>query len=97
MPAHRWPAPSRREPLDLDWMRDGACLTRVDLPWTGDSHQLRRADRLTMAAVCAGCPVLASCDRFAAQAHVTAGFWAGRARDDTKRTVEQPHTLGGVA
>ncbi len=109
MPAHGWPAAGRRPDVDLDWMRDGACVTRADLPWTADTHQLRAADHFAMAAVCAGCPVLAACDRFAAQAHVSAGFWAGRVRDETGRTAtvrgttspaasEQPDTiLGGVA
>ncbi len=108
MPAHGWPAAGRGVDLDLDWMRDGACVRRADLPWTADGHQLRAAERLAMAAVCSACPVLARCDRFAAQAHVSAGFWAGKARDEAGRAapvdettssavVAHSDTLGGVA
>ena len=57
MPTHGLPA--RWRPLGLEqWMRHGACLARTDLPWTADGHQTRSAERRTMAAVCAGCPVL---------------------------------------
>jgi hypothetical protein len=85
MPAHGWPKRSNPVDLDAGWMVDGACLPRTDLPWTADVHHLRPSDRTVMASVCADCPVLVLCDRFAAGARVTAGFRAGWARDEPRR------------
>ncbi len=82
MPAHGLPA--RRSDADRGtaWMAHRACLPRTDLPWTADGHQTTSIERLEMAAVCAGCPVLTRCSDFAARAQVTGGFWARAARDE---------------
>ena len=47
-------------------------------------------ERLVMAAVCAGCPVLTACDRFATDQDMTGGFWAGTPRD-----LDAPANLAG--
>lgn len=75
---------------DIAWMRDGACLSRVDLPWIADAEQTTAWDRLAMGTLCQGCPVLADCARHANKQKVTAGFWAGRHRD-----VDAPTLLAG--
>ena len=66
---------------DIDWMRDGACLNRGNLPWIADAEQTPAWERLDMGAACQGCPVLTHCAAFVKREKVTAGFWAGRHRD----------------
>ena len=67
--------------LDVSWMDAGACVDRGDLPWTADPEQTTPWERLVMGALCQDCPVLVDCGRFVKAADVTAGFWAGKARD----------------
>ena len=75
---------------DASWMTAAACTNRPDLPWIGDVETTTTSDRLAMAAVCAGCPVLAACDRFATEQDMTGGFWAGTPRD-----LDAPAALTG--
>ena len=90
---------------DIDWMRDGACLNRGDMPWIADCDQTTTWDRLAMAALCQGCPVLPDCAGYASRAKVTAGFWAGRHRDEDAANpfvgpgwaIDPFPGLGGVA
>lgn len=71
---------------DLAWMRNGACLSRGDLPWIADANQTTTWDRLAMGALCQDCPVLSDCAGYVGREKVTAGFWAGSHRDpDTSR------------
>lgn len=63
------------------WVASAACADRADLPWITDAHQVSTVDREAMAAVCAGCPVLASCAAAAERLEVQAGYWAGQNRD----------------
>lgn len=63
----------------MGWMRDGACRQRPELPWTADCSSIPRVRGVAarMRAVCDTCAVRAACERFAVEAEVTAGFWAG--------------------
>jgi Transcription factor WhiB len=101
MPAHGLPARWSDADGGTGWMRHGACLPRTDLPWTADGHRTTSIERLEMAAVCAGCPVLARCSDFAALARMTGGFWAGAARDEASTTtltarLQLPGSTGDV-
>lgn len=73
-------------PVPTDWMRDAACATEPasGLPWTEDRVQVSERERIQMAAVCKGCPARISCGIFARCARVTAGFWAGQDRDNSR-------------
>ena len=93
--------------LDSSWMTAAVCTNRPDLPWIGDAETTTTGRRLAMAAVCAGCPVLTACDRFATEQDMTGGFWAGTPRDlDTPANLTGPgwvinplpglDTLGGL-
>jgi len=62
-------------------MTAAACTHQPDLPWIGDLETTTTSERLAMAAVCAGCPVVAACDRYATDQDMTGGFWAGTPRD----------------
>jgi len=76
---------------DASWMTGAACTTRADLPWINDTDNTTDRERLAMAAVCAGCPTLTACDRFATDQDMTGGFWAGTPRDlDTPATLTGP-------
>ena len=88
------------------WLAAGACLPHTDLPWALNAEDATKAERLQMAAICAGCTVLTECDEYADAARVTAGFWAGTVRNDTtarhssgRKHAADPPTgeLGGVA
>lgn len=68
-------------PPDSSWMSQGACADRGDLAWLADADTLPTRQRLVMAAVCAGCPVLTDCARYATEQEMTGGFWAGISRD----------------
>lgn len=61
--------------VDATWMASAACAREPDLPWTGGATG---PDGDLMCAICAACPVLAECERFAVDAKITAGWWAGR-------------------
>lgn len=63
------------------WVDSASCADRGDLPWITDAHQVSTLDRDAMAAVCAGCPVLASCAGAAERLEVRAAYWAGQHRD----------------
>lgn len=63
------------------WVDAAACADRPHLPWVQDAHLVTGTDRAQMAAVCAGCPVLARCQDAAVQLEATAGYWAGTPRD----------------
>ena len=89
-------------------MSAAACTHRLDLPWIGDVETTTTGDRLAMAAVCAGCPVVTACDRYATDEDLTGGFWAGTPRDlDTPAALTGPgwttyplpglYTSGGAA
>lgn len=67
--------------LDSSWMDRGSCVGRLDLPWVSDADQVTTGQTQRMAQVCGGCGVRAWCDAYARD--VTAGFWAGRHRDDS--------------
>jgi len=70
--------------VDLARLGDAAaCVDRPDLPWVADAHLVEVAVRVQMGAVCAGCPVLVSCQDAAVQVGATAAFWAGTHRDAT--------------
>jgi hypothetical protein len=56
---------------DSSWMSGAACTNRPDLPWIADAETTPDRERLVMAAVCAGCPVLTACDRFATDQDMT--------------------------
>jgi hypothetical protein len=66
--------------LDTGWMTDAACLGSPGLPWTEEPGRFPRFLLRDMAATCADCPVLARCEAFVEEAHITAGFWAGRSQ-----------------
>ena len=92
--------------LGGQWIAAGACLPHTDLPWAVNAEDATEAELLQMAAICATCPVLTECDEYADAARVTAGFWAGRVRNDTtarqsprRKHAADPPTgdLGGVA
>ena len=82
MPSYGLPAGPGVAVLDVEWMRRAACVLRTDLPWTLDGTRMSWADRLTMAGVCASCPVLGRCTDYAMRARVTGGYWAGMVRDE---------------
>ena len=67
--------------MDTEWISAATCPDRVDLPWLADSENVSGWERLTMAAICAGCPVFAACMAFVAVEDVNGGFWAGHHRD----------------
>jgi hypothetical protein len=64
------------------WMNQAACRDRDELPWTANCESISRVRGVAarMRAVCDTCPVRAECERFAVEAEVTGGFWAGRWR-----------------
>lgn len=70
------------------WMREAACQDAPELPWIGppgNDWQQRpnpRADWARMAEICHHCPVRAECETYVRDDQVTAGFWAGRWRQD---------------
>lgn len=66
---------------DASWMSAAACTNQPNLPWIGDFETTTTGQRLVMAAVCSGCPVLTACDRYATDQDLTGGFWAGAPRD----------------
>ncbi len=72
---------------DLDWMRDGACVDRLDLPWLVDSARIPRWQLLALRATCAGCLVLSECAAHVATTGVVGGFWAGADRDPHATTT----------
>lgn len=74
-----------------DWIDLALCRSFANLPWLDPADQRSRAATCAMTAVCSACPVFDDCQLFAAERHVTAGFWAGR-----DRTVDSDH-LGGEA
>ena len=76
-------SPTPLGPVGVDhwWMRNGACTSRIDLPWTEDRHLVETDREASMAAVCGTCPVLATCQDYAATTGASGGFWAGRFRD----------------
>jgi hypothetical protein len=75
---------------DASWMTGAACTNRLDLPWIADAETTTDRERLVMATVCAGCPVLTACERFATDQDMTGGFWAG-----TSRGLDTPSMLTG--
>lgn len=56
------------------WVRDARCGGRHDLPWDAN-HVPAQAQIEQMAAVCAQCPVIASCAAYALS--TAGGFYAG--------------------
>lgn len=78
------------------WMTQAACSRRPDLPWTTDTTAVPTTAVASMSAVCAGCPVMASCWAYAAAEDITGGYWAGidrdttTARSTTRRAARRP-------
>jgi hypothetical protein len=70
-------------------MRDASCARPEyqGLPWIAENPSA--ANRARMAAVCAACPVLATCAAEVAAIETTAGFWAGE-----DHTVPEPPVQG---
>lgn len=66
-------------------MTFAACAKRPELPWIAEPQDTLGYPRRVMARVCATCPVLPECDQFASRSTVTAGFWAGRSRNERER------------
>ena len=66
--------------LDETWMDAAACRARPDLPWISEPEDVGLGEEAAMANVCEHCPVRAACDRYADQANITGGFWAGHHR-----------------
>lgn len=73
----------------FSWMQHGRCARRPDLPWLVDRHRVDADDRATMAMLCAGCPVRATCCAFADQTKVKGGFWAGEHAEDRRERRDQ--------
>ncbi len=70
------------------WQARAACAARPELPWIAEPADLTAWDTVTMAAVCADCPVLAECAAYTTQAAPTAGWWAGTHRDPNYASPE---------
>jgi len=85
MTVDRWPIrpfPSYPE-LDTEWMAEATCRRRATLPWLEDRpERVSPLNLRRMAAACASCPVFDFCEAFVDEAGVTAGFWAGKVRQD---------------
>jgi len=71
----------RMRTLETEWMADAACAQIPGLPWIESPRRVPDLVVALMGEVCAGCPVLDRCAAFVEEAHVTAGFWAGRSRN----------------
>lgn len=65
-----------------NWMKDAACAARQDLPWVGVSTETSEtaptvSQQREMAQVCADCPILYDCARYALDTKGVGGFYAG--------------------
>jgi hypothetical protein len=78
---------------DEAWMAEAACRNHPGLPWVDDRDRVTVLESVAMTLVCARCPVLGSCDVYAAGTRVGVGFWAGRHRDPYRGDT----MLGGAA
>jgi hypothetical protein len=76
MKRNRDPLMSHLLSADTGWMADASCAVVPWLPWTETRPD--RRDVFALREVCADCPVRTDCERFAVDAGVTAGWWAGR-------------------
>lgn len=74
------PPPSIRPVPDTDWMADGSCAARRDLPWLQDGKDITAWEDLTMRWICEECPVRQACQAFVRDAKISGGFWAGHHR-----------------
>lgn len=63
-----------KDPLPL-WMNKASCPRHMDLPWTVDAMPDVNARR-AMCVVCAECPVIIECSRYALSCG-NGGFYAG--------------------
>jgi Transcription factor WhiB len=68
---------------DTGWQDKALCAKPEyrNFMWFPDEDWLHKRKNLELAKVkmiCAACPVILECRRYAESTHVTAGFWAGK-------------------
>jgi len=66
--------------MQNNWMSNAKCQDRLELPWTAEAPDVGQPDVDRMREVCAACPVLAACSKYAEETEVCSGFWAGEWR-----------------
>lgn len=76
------PNPRMLPQPEAKWMKDASCAQRQDLPWVGVATPVSElaptaGQQREMAQVCADCPILTTCARYALSSHSLGGFYAG--------------------